>query len=397
MIMAGSMSHSKSDINSKKPATRLVLAGQGHTAHGFVNPPVYRGSTVLFPDLETLASGNQPYTYGTHGTPTTRALEEAVARLEGGYKTRLFCSGLAAVTVPLLAFLKQGDHLLMVDSVYGPNRRFCDTLLKNYGVETSYYDPAIGAGIAALIRPNTRVVFTESPGSHTMEMQDVPAIAAAAHKAGCIVMIDNTWGAGHYFNAIAHGCDVSIQAGTKYIGGHSDVLLGTVTCTEATFRQFETAYEILGQCVSGDEAALALRGLRTMDIRMERHMKNAVAVAQWLEKRPEVARVLYPALPSDPGHALWLRDFTGAAGIFTFILKPATAKAVAAMVDGLELFGIGYSWGGYESLVVPTLPTRTATKWQPEGPALRLQIGLEDPADLISDLEQGFKRLAAAS
>lgn len=391
------MAKSKSDILSKKPATRFVLAGQGHTANGFVNPPVYRGSTVLFPDLATLATGNQPYTYGTHGTPTVRALEEAVARLEGGYRTRLFCSGLAAVTVPLLAFLKQGDHVLMVDSVYGPNRRFCDTLLPNYGVSVSYYDPLIGAGIANLIRPNTRVVFTESPGSHTMEVQDIPAIAEAAHKAGALVMIDNTWGAGHYFNAFAHGCDLSIQAATKYIGGHSDVLMGTVTCTAACFQQFDTTYEILGQCVSGDEAALALRGLRTMDVRMERHMKNAITVAEWLKARPEVARVLYPALAGDPGHELWKRDFSGAAGLFTIILKPVTQKAVAALVDGLELFGIGYSWGGYESLVVPTHPVRTATRWQPEGPALRLQIGLEDPADLIADLAAGFKRLQASA
>jgi cystathionine beta-lyase len=389
------MTHSKSPIDHYRPATRLVLAGHDHTSHGFVNPPVYRGSTVLFPDLATLASGDQPYTYGTHGTPTVRALEEAVARLEGGYRTRLLCSGLAAVTVPLLAFLKQGDHLLMVDSVYGPNRRFCDSLMKNFGVEVSYYDPLIGAGIAALIRPNTRVVFTESPGSHTMEVQDVPAIAAAAHQAGCIVMIDNTWGAGHYFNAFAHGCDVSIQAATKYIGGHSDVLMGTVTCTEATFKQFDTAHEILGQCVSGDEAALALRGLRTMAIRMERHMRNALTVAEWLQQRPEVAQVLYPALPGAPGHDLWKRDFTGAAGLFTIILKPVAQKAVAAMVDGLELFGIGWSWGGYESLMVPTHPVRSATRWQPAGPALRLQIGLEDPADLIDDLEAGFKRLQA--
>lgn len=367
--------------------------------HGFVNPPAYRGSTVLFPTLEALeAYDTQPFRYGRHGTPTTAALEEAICDLEGGARTLLTSSGYQAVTTAILAFVKAGDHVLMVDTVYHPTRQFCDTILARLGVSTTYYDPLIGGGIAELIQPNTRVVFLESPGSLTLEMQDVGAIAKAASARGAAVLMDNTWATALYFRPLAHGVDVSINACTKYIVGHADAMLGAITANERTAKAVEDARATLGACPGSEETYLGLRGLRTLAVRLERHQRSALEVAKWLAGRSEVARVLHPALPTDPGHALWTAQYDGASGLFSIILKPAPHRALAAMLDGLELFGMGYSWGGYESLIIPFNPKRfrTATPWPAEGPALRLHIGLDDVSDLITDLEAGFVRLNAA-
>lgn len=396
-MMAQAMARTKPDLSTLKPETRLVAAGRQFSEHGFVNPAVYHASTVLFDDVEALHDKHARYRYARRGTPTSLAVETAIAALDGGHASKVASSGLAAIATALLAFLKSGDHLLMVDAVYGPARHLCDTVLKGLGIETTYYDPLIGGGIAALIRPNTRVVYCESPGSQTMEVQDVPAIAEAAHRKSCLVFFDNTWTAGHYFSAFAHGCDVAIQAATKYLAGHADAMIGSVTCTESAWPRFKETYESMGQFAGPDDMFLTLRGIRTLDVRLERHMKNALQMAEWLGSRAEVNRVLYPALANAPGHALWRRDFTGASGLFSVILKPASEKAVAAMLNGLVLFGLGYSWGGYESLVMPCRPHRTATHWANVGPCLRFHIGLENPADLIADLEQGFARLRAAA
>lgn len=385
----------------RQAATEIVHEGRDtKSQHGFVNPPVYRGSTVLFPTIEALeAYDTHKFKYGRHGTPTTAALEDALCALEGGHQTTLTASGYQAVTTAILAFVSAGKNILVADSVYQPTRAFCDLMLKNLGVTTTYYDPLIGAGIADLIKPETALVFTESPGSLTFEMQDIAAITAAAAKHGVPVAMDNTWATPLYFKPLEHGVSVSISACTKYIVGHADAMLGAITSADAaTASKIKKARTVLGVCPGSEETFLGLRGLRTLDVRLERHMKSGLEVARWLETRPEVVRVLHPALPSDPGHALWKRDFKGACGLFSIILKPYSKTAVAAMLDGLELFGMGYSWGGYESLIIPFNPTayRTATKWQAEGQALRLHIGLEDTADLIADLEAGFARLNAA-
>ena len=393
--MTQTMTKTKPDLTTLSPETRLVAAGRQYSEHGFVNPAVYHASTVLFADADSLRHYRQDYRYARRGTPTSLAVESAVAMLEGGHASKMCPSGMAAISTTLLAFLKTGDHLLMTDTVYQPARLYCDRLLKGYGIETSYYDPSLGAGIAALIRPNTRIVYCESPGSQTMEVQDVPAIAEAAHAKGCLVAIDNTWGAGHYFKAFEHGCDISIQAATKYLVGHSDAMMGCVTCSEATWPRFRDAYETMGQFAGPDDMNLTLRGIRTLDVRLERHMKNATLVAEWLRAQPQVATVLYPALSNAPGHSLWKRDFKGASGLFSVILKPAETAAVDAMLDSLSLFGLGDSWGAYESLCVPFKPKRTATQWTAEGPCLRFHIGLENPHDLIADLKDGLARLAA--
>jgi cystathionine beta-lyase len=371
---------------------------------GAVNPPVYHASTILSANMAEWEEKRDPkrrfdiVRYGLLGTPTTFALEEALAALEGGYRAMLLSSGLAAITAPLQALLKSGDHLLMVDSCYGPTRNFCDRVLSGCGIETTYYDPLLGEGVAGLMRPNTRVVFVESPGSLTFEVQDVPAIAAAAHETGALVVMDNTWATPLFFPSFARGVDVSIHAGTKYIGGHSDLLIGAVITTENTYLPVRTMAADLGHCAGPDDAFMALRGLRTLGVRLERHEKNALTVAHWLKERAEVARLLYPALPDDPGHALWKRDFLGAASLFGVVLKPAPTAAVFAMIDALDLFGIGASWGGFESLIQFVRPerSRTATRWASGGPCIRLHIGLEDPADLIEDLDRGFCALRAA-
>lgn len=395
--MAQAMAKSKPDLSTFSPQTKLVAAGRDYAEHGFVNPAVYHGSTVLFPTAEALHDRNQKYFYGRRGTPTSKAVEEAVALVEGGHNAKMCPSGMAAISTALLAFLKTGDHLLMVDTAYHPARVFCDGMLKNLGIETTYYDPMIGRGIASLIRPNTRVVYTESPGSQTMEVQDIPAIVEAAHKAGAIVMVDNTWGAGHYFKAFEHGCDVSIQAATKYLVGHSDAMMGTVTCNAATWEQFKHAYEEMGMFAGPDDMYLTLRGIHTLDVRLERHMKNAVNVAEWLRSCDEVETVLYPALSNAPGHDLWRRDYKGASGLFSVVLKPCAGTAVNAFLNKLQLFGMGYSWGGFESLAIPFKPHRTATTWTAPGPCLRFHVGLESPDDLKADLAEGFAALRAAT
>lgn len=386
-------------IIARHPSTTIVHAGRDPGAnHGFVNPPVYRGSTVLFPTVAALKAYDQPYTYGRRGTPTITALADAICAIEGGDKTVLTASGLEAVTLSLLAFVEAGDHILVTDSVYQPTRRFCDSMLRRLGVETTYYDPLIGGGIAALLRPNTRVVFTESPGSQTFEMQDIPAIAAVTRQRGVWLVMDNTWATPLYFRALDHGVDVSVQSATKYIVGHADAMLGAVTANARASDYIQRAKDALGLCPGSEEAYLGLRGLRTLDVRLERHQTQAIEIARWLEARPEVAAVLHPGLASHPQHAIWRRDFSGSSGLFSVVLKPASDAAVAAMLDGLALFGMGFSWGGYESLVIPfdARPYRTATTWAPVGPALRFHIGLDHVDDLKADLAAGFARLAAA-
>jgi cystathionine beta-lyase len=390
------MAKAKPDPNSLRPETRLVSAARKFCEHGIVNPPVYRASTILFPTVESLHDKSQTYVYGRRGTPTSRAFETAVAQLEGGHDAKASSSGLSAITTLLLGMLKSGDQLLMTDTVYAPVRHFCDTILKRLNIETVYYDPLIGGRIGALIQPHTRMVYTESPGSQTMEIQDIDAIAEEAKKRGCLVAMDNTWSSGLYFRPLEHGCDFSIQAATKYISGHSDTSLGVVTCNQAVWDEFAEAHGTLGQFAGPDDMYLALRGLRTLDIRLERHMRNALQVAEWLRERPEVEAVLYPALSNAPGHARWKRDFTGASGLFSVILKPCAPEGVARMLNGMTLFGMGYSWGGYESLVVPFKPHRTATTWNAQGACLRLHIGLENPSDLIDDLFNGFERLRSS-
>ncbi len=384
----------------RRTATDIVHAGRDPFAHhGFVNPPVYRGSTVLFKTLESFEKRQQKYTYGRRGTPTTEALEEVICKLEGGHRTMLAANGLSAVTHALLAFVKTGDHILVPDTVYQPARKFCEGVLKRLGVETTYYDPLIEGGISALMKPNTTVVYTESPGSQTFEIQDIPAIAAAAHAKGAWVLMDNTWASPLYFKPFQHGVDVSIQAATKYIVGHADAMLGSITANERATPQLTEQAHLLGIGVGTEECYLGLRGIRTIDVRLERHMRSGLEIARWLEQRPEVARVLHPGLESHPGHAIWKRDFLGASGLFAFVLKPVSKTAVASMLEGLELFGMGASWGGFESLVLPfdARAYRTATKWEPEGPCVRIHIGLEDLADIKEDLEAGFVRLKAAA
>ncbi len=387
------------DKRGYRPATQVVLAGRDPFEHqGFVNVPIYRGSTVLSPDVEHFLGKKGRYVYGRRGTPTTEALAEAIAGLEGGAGAALTPSGLSAITTALTAVAHAGDHILMADTVYGPTRHYCDTLLKRMGVEVGYYDPVIGAAIADRMRPNTRAVYLESPGSLSFELQDVPAIAAAAKSRGAAVLMDNTWATPLYFRPHEHGVDVSIQAGTKYLGGHADLNLGTISATGEFWPQIKETTGTLGLCPGPEDAFLALRGLRTLAVRLERHMQSGLKIARWLAGRPEVLRVLHPALETHPQHAIWKRDFRGACGLFSFVLKPCAPAAVAAMVDGLELFGIGASWGGYESLAIPfdCSKVRTATKWNPGGPTVRFHIGLEDPDDLIADIERGLKRLAAA-
>jgi cystathionine beta-lyase len=376
--------------------TRLSHIGNSpFDFHGFVNPPVVHASTVLFPNAKAMETKSQKYTYGTRGTPTTDALCEAIDALEGSAGTVLVPSGLAAVTVPFLAFLSAGDHALIVDSVYFPTRHFCDTMLKRLGVIVEYYDPMVGAGIESLIKPNTKLVHTEAPGSNTFEMQDIRAISAVAHRHGCVVTMDNTWATPLYFKPLDHGVDISIHAATKYPSGHSDILMGTVSANAAHWEQLLDAHGALGLCGAPDDSYQILRGLRTMGIRLERHQESTLNVARWLEERDDVARVLHPALPSFPGHDLWKRDFTGSSGIFSFVLKAESADRFKpkahAFLDALSIFGLGWSWGGFESLAVHVgLSDRTICKAPSEGPVIRLQIGLEDVVDLRKDIEAGF-------
>jgi cystathionine beta-lyase len=388
---------------SKKPDTLLAHAGRSPESNfGIVNPPVYHASTVLHPTVAALEQAQRnrfnQVTYGRQGTPTQFALEEAVAAVEGGARAIAFCSGAASCFTAILAFVKAGDHLLVTDSVYGPVRAFCTGFLERFGVATTFYDPQIGEGIAALIQPNTKLVYMESPGSITFEVQDVPAIVAAAKARGVRTAIDNTWAAPMFFKPLAFGVDVEVISATKYIVGHSDVMMGIAVCTEETFLPVRTQAAQLGNHAAPDDSYLALRGLRTAGVRLRQHQTQGLALARWLAARPEVTRVMHPGLPEDPGHTLWRRDFTGASGLFGVVLRPDIPKrAIDAMLDGMELFGMGASWGGFESLILPTHPERmrTAVPWT-EGPALRLHAGLEDIDDLIADLERGFARLNAA-
>ena len=394
-------------------STRMVRAGRpvvgehgDGTEDGFVNAPVSRGSTVLFPSLQALRErGSKRYghelTYGACGTPTQFHLESVIAEIEGGTHSQIVSSGLAAVTTPLLAFLGAGGHCLMPDCVYGPTRRFCDTMLRRMGIETSYYDPMLTEpALQALMRPNTQVVFSESPGSHSFEVQDVPMLARVAHEHGAKLLVDNTWGI-HVFQPFRHGADVSIQALTKYAGGHADLVIGAVTVAdEQDWHVLRDASIQLGQYSSPDDCWLTLRGLRTLGVRLERQSRSAMAIAQWFAGRDEVARVLHPALPGSPGHDIWRRDFTGASSLFGVVFRPEfDVGAVDAMVDALGIFGIGESWGGYESLALPSTPTitRTLASSRFGGPACRFHIGLEDPDELIVDLEGGLAVLRAAS
>lgn len=380
--------------------TEIVLAGRDpQRFDGFVNTPIVRGSTVLYPTVADLEQHTGRYTYGRRGNPTLEGLEVALTRLEGGAGVVLTPSGLSAISVALLAVLQTGDHLLMVDTAYQPTRRICNEVLRRYGIETTYYDPLVGAGIAELIRPNTRAIFMESPGSQSFEMQDVPAIVAVAQANNITTLLDNTWATPLFFRPHDFGVDLAIQAGTKYLSGHSDLNIGTVSANERSWVRLKTHYGDLGITVAPEDAFLGARGLRTMAVRLARHQESAFTVARWLAERPEVLRVLHPGLPDHPGHAIWTRDFKGASGLFSIVLNPAPKAAVDAMLDGLELFGLGFSWGGYESLAIPfdCSTSRSATAWEPGGPTVRLQIGLEDAGDLIADLERGLDRLRAAS
>jgi cysteine-S-conjugate beta-lyase len=389
---------------SLKAASRLVGAGRmAGDASDFVNPPVVRGSTVLHPDVAELrararrvAAGDdtRPVTYGIHGTPTHDAFLSAITELEGGYRSWALPSGLTACTVAILAFVRAGDHVLVPDSVYGPTRAFCRDTLARFGVGADFYDPCEGESLESRFRPQTRVLFLESPGSLTFEMQDVPLLASIARRRGAVSILDNTWATPLYFRALAHGVDVVVHAVTKYIGGHSDLLMGTITSTEPCAPVLRALVRSLGLTTSPDDCWLALRGLRSLAARLAVHRENAQRLVAWLRGQPEVERVLYPALEDDPGHAIWRRDFTGASGLFGFLLREGTpADAIHAMVDGLRLFGRGYSWGGFESLLIPSYPERSVAPAPRDGRLLRISAGLEDAQDLVDDLAEGFMRL----
>lgn len=387
-----------------RPATVATHAGFDPASHqGTVNPPVYHTSTVLFPTVEALERGEtHPFDcmrYGRIGTPTSQAFEDALAALEGGHASVVAPSGLAACTMALLSCLQAGDHALITDSVYGPTRTFASRMLAKLGIEVEYYPPTIGGEIQRLFRPNTRAVYLESPGSWSFEVQDVPAIAAAAKARGARVLMDNTWATPLFFKPLAHGVDLSIQAATKYVAGHSDAMLGAVTVPDAAgFQRLKATQVMLGQSAGADELYLGLRGLRTLPLRLERHGRTGLTLAEWLAGRGEVVRVLHPALPSDPGHRIWKRDFSGCSGLFGVLLKPYEKRAVTAMVEGMRLFKMGWSWGGFESLIVPGfhLPLRTSGSWE-EGVLLRIHAGLEDVDDLKDDLDDGFARLTKAA
>ena len=389
-------------LPSMRPATRLVTGGRDPFAqHGYVNPPVYHASTLLYRSAEDYLARRSRYKYGRRGTPTSEALSDAIAELEGPAcaGVALLPSGLAACSIALMAMLKAGDHVLVTDNVYEPTRILCDGTLSRLGISTTYYDPLIGSGIASLFKPNTRAVYLESPGSLSFEIQDVPAIAAAAHAHGAVVLMDNTWASPLYFQPLEKGVDLAIQSGSKYIGGHSDLMLGTISANRTTWPQLIKTVHAMGLCVGPDDMYLGLRGLRTMGVRLAQHYAAGLSIAHWLEARPEVLRVLHPALERHPGHAIWQRDYTGASGLFSVVFKPMPQAAVFAFIDALSLFGIGASWGGYESLIIPFYckAVRTATQWAPGGPTVRLHIGLEAVDDLIADLERGFAAMAKAS
>lgn len=377
------------------PETLLTHTGRSpQDQFGFVNTPVYRGSTVLFETLADLEAQQQRYLYGRAGNPTTDSVESVITALEGAYRTRLLPSGLAAITVALLSCLKAGDEVLISDSAYEPGRKFADGFLAQMGVTARYFDPRIGAGLAGMMQPNTKAVLAESPGSLTFEVQDIPALAAAAHAGGARLIVDNSWASPLFHKPIALGADLVVHAGTKMFVGHSDAFAGTISTVESAWHDVERVRALLGFFTSGDDAFLVARGLRTLSIRMKEHQRRALDLAQWLEVQPGVLRVLHPGLPSHPDHDLWKRDFTGSGSLFGFVLAPAPREAVAAFVDNMALFTMGYSWGGYESLLLPVRISkgRTAVPWTEEGNLFRVHVGFEDIEDLRSDLAAGLER-----
>ncbi|MCF1429132.1 MAG: cystathionine beta-lyase [Shewanella sp.] len=387
-----------------KKDTRIVSAGRDNQwTKGVINPPVFRASTIVFDTMEQMRQAathkaDGAMFYGRRGTPTHFAFQSAIAELEGGVGTALYPSGAAAISGALLSFLKSGDHLLVVDSVYQPTRDLCDNLLAGFGIETTYYDPLIGEGIAELIRPNTKMLFLESPGSITMEVQDVPTLCRIAHEHGLVTILDNTWASPINSRPFEMGVDISIQAATKYIAGHSDVMIGTATANFRYWRQLQENSYLMGQCTSPDDVFLAARGLRTLGVRLAQHEKNALTVANWLASRPEVDHLRHPAFTSCPGHEFFKRDFSGSNGLFSFVLKQGSQAATTAFVEGMAHFKMGFSWGGYESLILAISgidKIRSATPWDSSKPLIRLHIGLEDPQDLIADLAAGFGRFNA--
>jgi cystathionine beta-lyase len=385
----------------QKAETRLVTAGRDTKAQkGFVNPPVVHGSTVLYPTAADLHAHSGEYRYGRYGTPTTKAFQETLMALEGPKcaGVGIVPSGLSAISTTLLSVTKAGDHILVCDNAYRPTRNFCSEMLTRNGVETTYFDPLIGPAVEKLFKPNTRAVLVEAPGSQSFEMADIPAIAEVAHARGALVIDDNTWASPLYHRSLEHGVDISMQAGTKYIGGHSDIMFGTISANEKAWPLVWDTIRLTGVCAGPDDVFLALRGMRTLAVRLAQHNRSGLEMARWLATRPEVARVLHPALESDPGHAIWKRDYTGASGLFSIVLKPRPQAAVDAMLDALKLFGMGYSWGGFESLAIPfdCSDYRSATKWAPGGPSIRFHIGLENVEDLKTDLDRGFAAFNAA-
>ena len=383
-------------------ATRAITNGRTSADHhGAVNTPVYHASTILHPDVESFETRHDPTSdrrkviYGLLGTPTSFDLEEVLADLEGGHDAVLVPSGLAAISVALLSFLKPGDHALIADTVYPPTRSFCDEHLASMNIAVDYYYPRLGAGIETLIQPNTQVIFLESPGSFTFEIQDIPAITKVARDRGVTTILDNTWSTPLFFKSFSHGVDVSVHAATKYLSGHSDVVMGAIICAEHAWSPVRRTHRHLGQCVGPDDAYVTLRSIRNLSTRLNAHHKQGLALADWLNEREEVAEVLHPGLPGHPDHAVWKRDFLGASGLFSIVLHPKSREAVLDMVNGMELFRIGASWGGFESLMIPVYPEqyRSATHWDPSKFTLRIHAGLEDFDDLIADLKAGFKRL----
>lgn len=392
---------------SDKIQTTLVTAGRDKKwTNGVVNPPVQRASTVVFDSVAEknqamINRANKTLFYGRRGTNTHFAFQDAMTKIEGGAGCALYPCGTAAISNAILSFVQAGDHILMVDTCYEPTRDFCDTILKKFGVETTYYEPLIGEGIRELIQPNTKVLFLESPGSITMEVQDVPTLSRIAHESDIVVMLDNTWAAGVNFSPFEFGVDISIQAATKYIVGHSDVMLGTAVANEKYWAQLREQSYLMGQCVSPDDAYLGLRGIRTLDVRLRQHQENSLKVANWLAARPEVDHVRHPALASCPGHEFYQRDFTGGNGLFSFVLKTSQPEATTALLDGMHHFSMGYSWGGFESLILANEPRsfnslRTVANPNFTGTLVRLHIGLENVDDLIADLAAGFERYNAA-
>ncbi|MGE8063229.1 cystathionine beta-lyase [Pseudomonas sp. NPDC089547] len=384
--------------NDFKVATQLTRLGRDHDIQmGFVNMPVYRGSTVVFKTVEDLQAFNAPFPYGTFGTPTIKSLEDAWSSISGAEGTVISPSGLGALALAFFTTLKAGDHVLIPDSAYHPTRGLCDNLIKKFGIEISYYDPMIGAEIESLLRSNTSTIFLESPGSLTFEIQDVPAITAIAKRYGAKTIIDNTWATPLFFRAHEHGCDIVVEAGTKYLGGHSDLLMGMVSANASTWPALRATYDAMAMLPGAEDCFLALRGLRTLDLRLREAQARGMELANWMSEQPEIDQVLHPAFESCPGHALWKRDYLGSTGLFSVVLKPEFKKKnLEFMLNHMSIFGMGYSWGGFESLIIPFdgVGKRTVTSWKPKGLCLRLQVGLEDMSDLKRDLRQGLDRLS---